>query len=135
MTEPSDEGATFGHDPGPLFGNNAQPMASSRPRYFCDRYFCDRYFYRNFLAASARRSHTCYPRRNTQLEIVMSGRESSAVEHAVAEAATAPSLSAVARRHGIAVSSLRRALRRRGLEPRKHLRGEAHAAVRQPAAS
>lgn len=59
----------------------------------------------------------------------MSARESSAVERAVAEALTAgeaASLRALAAKHEIALSTLRRALRRRGVAPRAHRSGELH---------
>ena len=47
----------------------------------------------------------------------MTARESSAVERAVAEAAATGNISAAARAQGVAVSSVRRALRRRGVLP------------------
>jgi transposase-like protein len=64
----------------------------------------------------------------------MAARESAAVERAVAEALTAPSQSEVARRHGIAVSTLRRAMRRHGQPPRTVPSGEAHHERRKAAA-
>ena len=64
----------------------------------------------------------------------MSGRESAAVERAVADVSSTPlSLSEIARRHEVAVSTLRRALRRRGVAPREHPSGDAHHERRQAA--
>ena len=50
----------------------------------------------------------------------MSGRESAAMERALADVAANPAdrLTYVAKRHGLDITSLRRALRKRGVAPR-----------------
>lgn len=58
----------------------------------------------------------------------MTARESGATERAVAAALANPTypLTEVAKTYEIAVSTLRRAMRRRGHAPRPYLRGSAH---------
>ena len=64
----------------------------------------------------------------------MSARESAAVATAAAYALDNPSisLSEVARQHEIALSSLRRALRRREVAPRPHPSGDLHPSHLKP---
>lgn len=56
----------------------------------------------------------------------MTARESSAVEAAVNLVLAGTSVSAAAAHHGVAISSVRRALRRRGVAPLTVPSGEAH---------
>lgn len=56
----------------------------------------------------------------------MAGRESAAMERAIADATAGVSNSEAARRHGVSRSALKLALRRHGVAPKPHLRGDAH---------
>lgn len=56
----------------------------------------------------------------------MSARPSAAVERAVRYAQNGHTISAAARRFGVAVSSVRRALRKLGEPPRSHPGGPEH---------
>lgn len=56
----------------------------------------------------------------------MSARETAAVGLAVAAVLAGASVSAAAREHAVARSSVMRALRRRGEPPRQHPSGTAH---------
>lgn len=56
----------------------------------------------------------------------MAARESAAVERAVAHALAHGNISEAARVHEVAISSVRRALRRRGNPPRKPPSGAEH---------
>lgn len=65
----------------------------------------------------------------------MSGRESAAMERAVAAAMAGTSNSAAAKQHGVSRSALLLALRRRGFGAKPHPSGEAHHARAQAQAA
>jgi hypothetical protein len=65
----------------------------------------------------------------------MSGRESAAMERAVADAMAGVSNKASALKHGVSRSALLLALRRRGFGAKPHPSGEAHRARTQAQAA